>query len=173
MERKAVNSASWQKTTADHMRVRPVQSSDRAESLRMRTLLWPDGSKDEHAEAIAAYLAKHAFPGSDHILATAVFVAVRPAGGLCGFLEASIRPFVEGCETRPVGYVEGWFVDADQRRQGIGRRLIAAAEQWAMASGCKEMAFDARPDNTISLEAHKLLGFEETARSVHLRKRLI
>lgn len=99
-------------------------------------------------------------------------MAVRPSGGLCGFLEASIRPFDEGCHTRPVGYVEGWYVDADVRRRGIRRGLVAAAERWAVEQGCREMASDAHPENSVSLAAHQALGFEESSRAVHLRKRL-
>jgi GNAT superfamily N-acetyltransferase len=152
--------------------VRPVRNGDQAEWLRMRALLWPDGADGEHANEITAFFKTNSFPWTEPFLAWAVFVAVRPAGGLCGFLEASIRPFAEGCETWPVGYVEGWFVDADVRRQGIGRRLVTAAEQWAAARGCKEMASDANPENTISLEAHKALAFEESSRAVHLRHRL-
>jgi hypothetical protein len=34
------------------------------------------------------------------------------------------------------------------------------------------MASDAHPDNKVSLMAHKALGFEESSRAVHLRKRL-
>jgi GNAT superfamily N-acetyltransferase len=95
-----------------------------------------------------------------------------PSGGLCGFLEASIRPFVDGCTSRPVGYVEGWFVDADVRRCGIGARLIAAAQQWAAHHGCTEMASDSYLDNSDSLAAHKALGFEESSRVIHLRMSL-
>jgi hypothetical protein len=72
-----------------------------------------------------------------------------------------------------VGYVEGWYVDADVRHQGIGRRLMAAAEQWAVAQGCKEMASDTQIENEVSRTAHQALGFEESSRAVHLRKRLI
>src|SRR5262249_53205645 len=66
----------------------------------------------------------------------------------------------------------GWLVDADVRRQGIGKRLMAAAELWATAQGCKEMASDAQMENEVSLDAHKALGFEESSRAVHLRRRL-
>ena len=71
-----------------------------------------------------------------------------------------------------MGYVEGWYVDADVRHQGIGRRLMAAAEQWSVAQGCKEMASDTQIENEVSLTAHQALGFEESSRAVHLRKRL-
>jgi putative acetyltransferase len=152
--------------------VRPVQNGDQAEWLRMRSLLWPDGADGEHADEINSFIAAGAFRWSEPFLGLAVFVAVRPGGGLCGFVEASIRPYAEGCATWPVGYVEGWFVDADVRRQGIGTRLVRAAEQWATGLECREMASDAHPENKVSLIAHKALGFVETERAVHLRKRL-
>src|SRR5262249_19865563 len=100
------------------------------------------------------------------------FVAVRPSGGLCGFLEGSIRPFAGGCETLPVGDVGGGVVDAAVRRQGIGGGLVTAARRWASAPGGREMASDAHPANGGSLEARQALGFEESGRAVHLRKRL-
>lgn len=139
----------------------------------MRALLWPDCTAEQHAQEITACFGTDSTGWSEPFLAVGAFVAVRPAGGLCGFLEASIRPYAEDCETWPVGYVEGWFVDADLRRQGIGGQLMAAAEQWAVAQGCKEMASDAQIENQVSLNAHKALGFEESSRAVHLRKRLI
>jgi len=51
-----------------------------------------------------------------------VFVAAARSRRLSGFLEATIRPFAEGCETEPVGYIEGWYVDADVRRRGTGKQ---------------------------------------------------
>ena len=150
--------------------VRPARDGDQAEWLRMRSALWPDGPAAEHAGEIAAFLGSGSFGWSGPSLPVAVFVAARPAGGLCGFLETSLRPFADGCGPGPVGYVEGWFVDADVRRQGVGRALVAAAERWAAAQGCREMASDAHVDNAVSLAAHRALGFEEAGRAVQLRK---
>ena len=48
-----------------------------------------------------------------------VFVVDRSKGKLGGFLEAGIRKYAEGCDTSPVGYIEGWYVDEDLRDQGI------------------------------------------------------
>jgi L-amino acid N-acyltransferase YncA len=152
--------------------VRPVRDGDQAEWLRMRAALWPDGPAEEHAAEIAAFLGTGSYGDADPILAAAVFVAAQAAGGLCGFAEASVRPCAEGCRTWPVGYVEGWYVDPGARRRGIGGRLVAAAQQWALAQGCREMASDAHPANEVSLRAHQALGFEECGRAVHLRKPL-
>jgi aminoglycoside 6'-N-acetyltransferase I len=100
-------------------------------------------------------------------------VAVRPDGRLAGFTEVGTRPYAEGCDTTPVGYLEGWFVDADVRRQGIGAALVQAAESWARQLGLQEFASDALLDNLTSHAAHRALGFEETERLVLFRKSLV
>jgi GNAT superfamily N-acetyltransferase len=152
--------------------VRPVRAGDRAEWLRMRTALWPHGSRGDHADEIDAFLDNHLVTWLRAALAVQVFVAVRNAERLCGFVEASVRACVEDCDTRPVGYVEGWFVDPDMRRQGVGRALVAAAEHWAATQGCHEMASDAAVTNQVSIAVQKALGFEESSRAVHFRKQI-
>ena len=114
--------------------VRPVRETDRPEWLRLRRLLWPDCPEEDHAAETAAYLR-----GPD----LAVFVAEQDGGGLGGFVEAGLRREAQGRGPGPVGYVEGWYVDADLRRRGVGRRLVLAAEDWARGRGCTDMASDA------------------------------
>jgi aminoglycoside 6'-N-acetyltransferase I len=139
----------------------------------MRTLLWPHGSRGEHGDEINAFLDNHLATWLRAALTVQVFVAVRGDDEcLCGFVETSVRTCVEDCDTRPVGYVEGWFVDPDMRRQGVGRALVAAAEHWAATQGCCEMASDAAVTNQVSIDAQKALGFEESSRAVHFRKRI-
>jgi GNAT superfamily N-acetyltransferase len=154
------------------VQVRPVYRPDRDEWVRMRSALWPDDGGAGHGDDVDAFFATGTFRWSETLLPWKVLVAERPAGGLCGFVEASVRPFAEDFTTRPVGYVEGWFVDPDVRRQGIGRRLVKAAEEWAAVHGCVEMASDALLENAVSHKAHKALGFEESGRLVHFHKRL-
>jgi GNAT superfamily N-acetyltransferase len=150
--------------------IRPPHSDDQAEWTRLRAALWPDSPAQTHADEIAAFLTGHLTGWLAGLHAVAVFVAVRPAGGLCGFVEASIRPMVDGCSTHPVGYIEGWFVDVDMRQKGVGRALVAAAEAWASSQGCREMASDARLSNSISIAAHKALEFDDERPSVRFRK---
>ena len=71
-----------------------------------------------------------------------------------------------------MGYIEAWFVDADLRRQGVGRALLAAAEEWARKRGLTEMASDALLANTLSHTAHQRSGYVETERIVVFRKTL-
>lgn len=102
---------------------------------------------------------------------TPVFVAERE-GGLCGLLEAGTRPYADGCDTSPVGYIEGWFVDEDARGTGVGRALVAAAEAWAREQGLHEMASDTALSNEAGLKAHLALGYREIERVIHLAKEL-
>lgn len=146
------------------MMVRSIKSEDWAEWLRMRFALWPYHSKEKHEAEMAEILS--------HPQQTAVFVSLRDGGGLDGFIEVSIRPFAERCRTRPVGYIEGWYVDPDRRRKGIGRALVAEAEEWARSRECQEMASDTELTNVVSEEAHQRLGYEECNRLVHFKKDL-
>lgn len=145
--------------------VRPLQDNDINEWFRLRKLLWDATSDDEHkAEMMDIY---------EHTETQLVLVAETGDGKLCGFLEASIRPFVEDCHSDHVGYLEGWFVEPGYRRHGIGRKLVREAEKWARRRGATEMASDAEMGNEMSLHAHLKLGYEETSRLIHLRKELV
>jgi aminoglycoside 6'-N-acetyltransferase I len=143
------------------MDIRRALLSDRDEWLRMRAALWPHCPPHEHRAEMDEYAAE---------ARVAAFVAVRPEGGLGGFLEAGLRPYADGCDTKPVGYIEGWYVDADVRQQGVGAQLVHAAEDWAREQGCKEMASDCLLDNQISLSAHLALGYTETERLIHFKR---
>ena len=91
---------------------------------------------------------------------------------MCGFLEASLRSRADGCDSTPVGYIEGWYVDEDVRRRGVGRALVEAAEAWARSKGCRQMASDAELWNDVSHQAHGAIGYQETARLVLFKKDL-
>lgn len=141
--------------------VRPLQAADRAEHLRMRIGLWPDEDPTDLAQSIDQLL------GDPNQVA---FVAERPGGGLCGMVEAGIRPFANGVDESPCAFVEGWWVDADVRRSGVGRSLLEAVEDWARGRGFHELGSDALLENTLSHTAHRALGFEERERTVNFRK---
>lgn len=144
------------------MHIRPATEDDRDAWLRMRAALWPDTPAEDHQVEATELLGA---PKEGVAL-----VALDADGDYLGFAEASLRPFVDGCLTRPVGYLEGWYVRPDTRRSGVGRALIAAVEAWARKNGCREVASDCLLDNTVSCAAHLALGFEETSRIIQFRK---
>lgn len=138
--------------------------SDDPEWCRMRCALWPDDTRAGHERGMVEWLAR-----PDAV----VLVAVRGDGnGLAGFAEVATRPYADGCDTSPVAFLEGWYVDPDLRRSGVGRALVDAAEDWARERGLREFASDALLDNVTSHKAHEAVGFQEVERAVRYRKPL-
>ena len=150
---------------SDAWELRELLSGDFDEWSRMRTLLWPD-TDDAHRSEIEAYFAETSHNPSQ------VYVIENPDGGLCGFIELSIRNYAEGSSEPEVPFVEGWYVDSACQGLGLGRKLIAAAESWAREQGYNELGSDADLDNQRSIAAHARLGFQETGRCVCFLKPL-
>ena len=149
--------------------VRLAQPSDLPSLAPLLAALWPESPAEEHAGELKLILAGK-IPGT---LPLVIFVAEDRDGTLVGFLECGLRSHAESCNpAHPVGYVEGWYVTEAYRRKGIGRSLLAAAEEWARRQGCVELASDAVIDNTLSQNVHQRLGFEVVERSVLFRKTL-
>ena len=143
--------------------VRSAIHTDSAGWRRMRDALWPD-EVSGHALEIQRYFAGELENPLE------VLVAVDGFGELIGFAELSIRRYAEGCETDRVAFLEGWYVDEQHRRHGVGAALIAAAEAWARKQGCTEFASDALLDNELGAAAHLAVGFEEVERLRCFRK---
>jgi aminoglycoside 6'-N-acetyltransferase I len=135
--------------------VRPVEPSDAAAWMRLRRALWPDESGAELDREVEGFFAGK-LPEPE-----AALLATGPAGEPLGVVELSIRPTAEGCRTSRVAYVEAWYVAPEARGRGIGRALIAAAEDWGRAQGCEEIASDTEIENEASARAHRALGFED------------
>jgi aminoglycoside 6'-N-acetyltransferase I len=137
--------------------IRPRIAADDPEWARMRCALWPDLATLACPGDMAAWLRR---------VDTAVIVAARAGGGLCGFAEVGSRSIADGCDSTPVAYLEGWYVDSDSRRQGVGAALVRAAMAWAQTHGYRELASDAELGNLDSQRAHAALGFVEVGRAV-------
>jgi len=148
------------------MMVRPLVVADRDRWVEMRRSLWPDAARDELGAEADAYLRGAGF------MLEAVLVAAAGDGALVGFAELSLRPYAEGCTSSPVAYLEGWYVEPAYRGRGVGRALVAAAQEWARARGCREFASDTPIGNHGSAAAHAALGFEEVEQIRCFRKDL-
>lgn len=141
------------------MIVRPARAADRPDWIRFRQALYDDPDAGREIDGLLADPRQHAFIAVDD-------------GRTIGFVEVRLREYAEGCDTGPVGYVEGIRVEADARRRGVASALVRAAEDWARQQGCTEMASDARIDNGESIGFHRALGFDEVERIVCFRKSL-
>ena len=135
------------------MTIRLITAEDIPQWTKVRRLLWPGTTVDENLTEGFRTLES---PGR-----AVIFIA-----------QTDWRDYTDGCETSPVAYVEGWFVKPECRRQGIARKLLAAAEAWGRQRGCTEMASDSELHNHLGQEVHRQLGFEETERIVLFRKPL-
>lgn len=148
------------------MQIVPATPDHLAPWAQMRIALWPWETVEDHSkEAEKLYLSEHAD--------RAAFIALDSQGKAIGFAEATVRrDYVEGCETSPVAFLEGIYVEPDQRCSGVARALADAVADWGRARGCSEFASNALIDNIASHAFHAAIGFGETTRVVFFRKEL-
>ncbi|HET6229826.1 MAG TPA: GNAT family N-acetyltransferase [Longimicrobiaceae bacterium] len=98
----------------------------------------------------------------------AAVVAAAPEGGLSGV--ATLHRMVVLHRPKPVGRITALVVDPGVRGQGIGRALVAAAEDWLTRAGCGLLEITS---NLRLVEAHAFyehIGYERT--SIRLAKPL-
>ena len=120
--------------------------------------LWPDCSLADLTEIIQSSR-------------QAGFLIRNKNGQAIGFMNLSLRyDYVPDATQSPVGYVEGIYVKAEYRNQGVGAALINYAEQWAYEQGCIQLALDALLDNPASHEFYAKVGFREVERVVFFIK---
>ena len=149
--------------------IRLAQLSDRDQLVRLREALWPKSSAEELTRELTQILEGKA-PVTMPLI---ILVAEASDRILAGFLKIDLRSHADGCNpSRPVGSVGGWYVAENHRHRGIGRKLLAGAEDWARSQGCVEMASDTWVDNEVSQRVHEALGYEVVDRCVHYRKTL-
>jgi aminoglycoside 6'-N-acetyltransferase I len=123
--------------------------------------LWPETPRD----TLLAEIRAHAGAGLGQARAWAAFRDGVPVG----WAELGLRPYANGCDDRPVAFLEAIWVAAEARRTGVGRALIRHLADLARADGRTELGSDALINNHISHAAHRAWGFAETERVVHFR----
>ncbi|MEX5403604.1 aminoglycoside 6'-N-acetyltransferase [Stenotrophomonas sp. WED208] len=142
--------------------IRQATPADAAAWAQLRLGLWPDA--DDPLEELAESLAD---------AEGAVFLACLVGGEAVGFAEVRLRhDYVNGTESSPVGFLEGWYVQPPWQGHAVGRALLAAVQAWTRAAGCSELASDSRMEDVQAHAAHRACGFEETERVVYFRMTL-
>lgn len=146
------------------MQIRPAGAADQEGWLGLRSALWPGETPVTHRAEMEAMLA---LPQR-----WIAFVAESSEGELVGLVEVSLREDVDSIGRGPIAHVEGWVVAPSHRGRGIGRQLMLAGEQWALARGCHAITSDTELDNEASHRAHLALGFREVGREIRFRRPL-
>lgn len=148
------------------MKIREAQRKDIELWATLRCFLWP-GSIERNTVEIEDYFAGNSVD-IEH-----VFVLVAEDDALSGFIEINIRNFAEGSRSAQIPYIEAWYVKSEFRGKGYGKKLLQAAEEWAIAQGFHELASDTTIDNKESIRIHKKLGFKEQDKIVCFLKNLV
>lgn len=150
--------------TLKNICVRKADKKDLNSWALMRTSLWPSSSHEQHLADLNKELKNlDSFQG---------WIALD-GDKYIGFAEASVRPFANGCVSRPVVFFEGIWIDESYRQSGVGREFVKAVESWAKIKGFDEIGSDAEVENNLSHLCHKKWGFEERERVVYYRKKII
>lgn len=86
-----------------------------------------------------------------------LFVALDGSGTVTGFVHVFRRPMLEGAFCAQIQAV---VVDRAARRQGIGARLVQAAEEWARQRGLRRLVLYSRSDRDDAHDFYAKEGFE-------------
>lgn len=135
-------------------------------------------STEDDLAALVGLCAELGYPSDKQVIAnrlqtvlsdqsTVLLVATGDDGVAIGFVHVGIRPLMVADRTAEIC---GLIVSESARGKGLGKNLMAAAEQWAQANGCTEVSLRS---NVIRKEAHEFyrgLGYELYKTSVAFRK---
>ena len=88
---------------------------------------------------------------------------------MVGFLHIFGRPALE---KPPEAVLQAMAVNSASRRSGIGQKLVAKAEAWAVVSGYSSIVLSSQIDRADAHAFYTGLGFERAATSHLFRKTL-
>lgn len=99
---------------------------------------------------------------------TAAFVAESDSS-VVGWIQVSIREAIESGESAEI---TGLVVDEAVRAEGIGRRLVEEAEDWAATLGFQTVRVRTNVVRTEARNFYHHLGFEEAKQQIVFSKHL-
>lgn len=139
-----------------------ANKSDIDDWVNARTLLWPKHNTEYHAKEVVSSLNN----------SSNLNLMARVNNQFVGILEASIRPYANGCQNTPVVFLEGVWVRKEFRQHSIGMKLIEFLENWAIDNNFSEICSDTDIENKIAQTAHIKWGFNKTETVVYFRKEI-
>jgi GNAT superfamily N-acetyltransferase len=85
-----------------------------------------------------------------------VFLVAEAAEGVVGWVHVHVTRLVESA---PFAELGGFVVDQAHRGQGVGRRLMAAAEEWIRAQGIPKLRVRTRSDRDDAHAFYEAQGY--------------
>ena len=131
--------------------IRDAVIGDAPEMARLLTLLGHPTSQDEIIHRWAAFSAG----------GSGALVAERPDGALAGLATLHVTPVLH--RPRPVGRITSLVVDTALRGQGLGRRLVEAAEAVLAAQGCGLLEVTSNLRRADAHAFYERIGYERTS----------
>lgn len=139
------------------MTIRRAVLADAAEIARLSGELGYPLTTDEMALRLSALLASH----DQHV------AVVASGNRLLGWMHVEHRVSLEGGDRAEL---MGLVVDSTARRRGIGRELVDAAEQWALARGLDSLTVRSNVARELSHPFYESLGYER-AKTQHVYRK--
>lgn len=134
------------------MKIRPARTAD---APTLAALLGHLGYPNNDAADLPGRLAH--LPTGD-----AVLVAEADDGRVVGM--AALHLMAVFHFGRPLGYITAFVTDPAVRRQGIGKRLLAAAEEWARGHHCYRLVLTSAEHRKDAHSFYPASGFPMTGR---------
>ncbi len=131
------------------LRIRPVQLEDIPTLAALAGELGYPTTPEEMTARLQA------LAGDDRY---ALFVAAGENGRVVGWIHVYSCPQIIAGPGAEIG---GLVVDKAYRSQGIGARLVRAAEDWARARGCEGLTVRTNVVRQRALAFYRRLGFRE------------
>ncbi len=147
-----------QTRTTNRMIVRTAQRGDAGAVAALSAQLGYDEAVDEVRKRIEAIRAQ----GNGE-----VYVAVVPPDNVVGWVQVFALLLVE---LPPLAEVGGIVVDSRYRRIGVGRGLMAAAEEWARQNGLATLRLRGNAQRDDAHAFYRRLGYRELAASTLFSK---
>ena len=90
---------------------------------------------------------------------SAIFIVEDETGKRAGFIHLQTQ--IDYFNNKKVGYISDLAVDSAFEGQGVGRILLAKAEDWARAEGCHLLSLYVFSNNSHARRIYEKLGFNE------------
>lgn len=139
------------------MEIEQLSTANLNDLVRLILELWPDCVFNEEYENYERIL------NADN----EICYLIRDQETYIAFIHLTIRTdYVEGTTEFPVAYMEAVYVKPAYQKLGIGETLVRAGENWGRRKGCRQLASDTELTNSIAIDFHRKIGFEEVNRIV-------